>query len=158
MPPGLSDGWPISARPTSHHLETGIIASLRLDPLSDYFCINLHVIASFKINLSPCVLEITCTQHGRLNASHISRAKSPQKPSKPRGECHSCQFFVQSVGWLNVVQKLFGNVSVICTLWKELTHRWFLMTHLAPDGLQLGFVAEQLVDKAAGEAHTEYQL
>ena len=32
------------------------------------------------------------------------------------------------------------------------------MTHLAPDGLQLGFVAEQLVDKAAGEAHTEYQL
>ena len=46
MPPGLSDGWPISARPTSHHFETGIIASLRLDPLSDHLCINLRVFAS----------------------------------------------------------------------------------------------------------------
>ena len=46
MPPGLSDGWPIITRATSHHFETGIIASLRLDPLSDYLCTYLHVFGS----------------------------------------------------------------------------------------------------------------
>ena len=52
MPPGLSDGWPIITRATSHHFETGIIASPRLDPLSDHLCNYLYVFGSFKINLS----------------------------------------------------------------------------------------------------------
>ena len=45
-------------------------------------------------------------------------------------------------------QTILGILLILkCTFWfEELNKTWFLLTHLAADGAQLGFVVEQLVD------------